>query len=366
MQNLKPGELFDKSPMIKFFSEKKFCPKCNQPLKVKKTEPGKKVYTLAIGTINAHETILHCKACDNETVYRSESLRKLIPFRCSYAYDILVFVGTKMFLHSWDIARIKSEIEAKGCTISSSEISYLAKKFIVYLTQIHRESQTGIKQSMGLNGGYILHLDGTMEADSPVLMSVLDGITGFVLDNIKIPSERSKELIPFLKRIEYAYGTPLALVHDMGKGILKAVKDVFPGVPDFICHFHFLRDIGRDLIDEEYAIIRKRLKNHGIQSFLNILASPLKIVVENNVALVSDIQEKINGKNRTGAMQAHTATVSAYVLIKWIMDGKKQGKGYGYPFDRPLFNLYKRLRNAYDAVTIIRCSNFNGDRKETF
>jgi hypothetical protein len=344
--------------------EKLFCPKCNQPLKVKKTEPGKTVYTLTIGAINAHETILHCKTCDNENVYRSESLRKLIPFRCSYAYDVLVFVGTKMFLHSWDIARIKSEIEAKGCTISSSEISYLAKKFIVYLAQIHRESQTRIKWHMGLNGGYILHLDGTMEADSPVLMSVLDGITGFVLDNIKIPSERSKELIPFLKRIKCAYGRPLALVHDMGSGILKAVKDVFPKVPDFVCHFHFLRDIGKDLMDEEYSIIRKRLKNHGIQSFLNILASPLKEVVENNTALVFDIQEKMNGKNHTGTMQANIASVSVFVLIKWILDGKKQGKGYGYPFDRPLLNLSQRLKSAYEAVDILRCSKFNGDRKE--
>jgi hypothetical protein len=150
----------------------------------------------------------------------------------------------------------------------------------------------------------------------------------------------------------------------MGSGILKAVKDVFPKVPDFVCHFHFLRDIGKDLMDEEYSIIRKRLKNHGIQSFLNILASPLKEVVENNTALVFDIQEKMNGKNHTGTMQANIASVSVFVLIKWILDGKKQGKGYGYPFDRPLLNLSQRLKSAYEAVDILRCSKFNGDRKE--
>lgn len=329
-----------------------------------KTEPDKIVYTLAVGAINVHETISHCGACDNKSVYRSESLRRLIPFRCSYGYDVLVFVGTKMFLHSWDIARIKSEVETKGLPISSSEISYLAKKFIVYLTQIHRESRERIIRHMSLNGGYILHLDGTMEADSPVLMSVLDGITGFVLDNIKIPTERSAELIPFLKRIMDNFGKPLALVHDMGSGILKAVKEVFPGVPDFICHFHFLRDIGRDLMDKEYNIIRKRLKNHGIQSFLNTVASPLKEVVENNPSLVFDIQGKMNGKNDAGIMPAYTASVSAFVLIKWILDGKKQGKGYGYPFDRPLLNLYQRLKDGYEAVDMLRCSNFNGDGKE--
>lgn len=137
-----------------------------------KTEPDKIVYTLAVGAINVHETISHCGACEDKSVYRSESLRRLIPFRCSYGYDVLVFVGTKMFLHCWDIARIKSEIGTKGLPISSSEISYLAKKFIVYLTQIHHESRERIIRHMSLNGGYILQLDGTMEADSPVLMSV--------------------------------------------------------------------------------------------------------------------------------------------------------------------------------------------------
>jgi len=28
---------------------------------------------------------------------------------------------------------------------------------------------------------------------------------------------------------------------------MKAIKTVFPGIADFICHFHFLKDIGNDL-----------------------------------------------------------------------------------------------------------------------
>jgi hypothetical protein len=32
----------------------------------------------------------------------------------------------------------------------------------------------------------------------------------------------------------------------MGVGIMASVKEVFPGVPDFICHFHFLRDLGKN------------------------------------------------------------------------------------------------------------------------
>jgi hypothetical protein len=270
-----------------------------------------------------------------------------------------------MFLQSWDAAQIQSGLESKGLPISSSEIAYLAKKFIVYLAQIHRESAESIKGHMSLNGGYILHIDGTMEADSPVLISVIDGISGFVLDNIKVPSERSKELILFLGRIKSNYGVPLALVHDMGQGILKAVKAVFPGIPDFICHFHFLRDIGRDLLDGEYDIIRKRLKKHGVQSYLNSLSSTLKDVVESNTSVVNAFKKRMEGENhRAGIMMEGMASISAFTLIKWILDGKKQGKGYGYPFDRPLFNLSQRFKKAYAAVDILRHEKFKGNGKE--
>jgi hypothetical protein len=102
-------------------------------------------------------------------------------------------------------------------------------------------------------GGYILHLDGTCEADSPLLFTGMDGIAKIVLDNIKLPSEKAESIIPFLQKIKREYGDPIALVHDMGKGILAAVATVFKRVPDFICHFHFLRDIGKDLFEEEYA-----------------------------------------------------------------------------------------------------------------
>jgi hypothetical protein len=56
-----------------------------------------------------------------------------------------------------------------------------------------------------------------------------------------MPSEDSKHIIPLLTQFKSNYGNPIALVHDMGNAILKAVKTVFPTVPDYICHFHFLR-----------------------------------------------------------------------------------------------------------------------------
>ena len=133
---------------------------------------------------------------------------------------------------------------------------------------------------MGSVGGYILHLDGTCEGDSPHLMSTIDGLSKIVLDNIKIPSENAAQLIPFLRTIKQAYGEPIAMVHDMGSAILNATKEVFPNIPDYICHFHFLKDIGKDLFAHDNSTIRRHLKTHAIRSHLRKTAKGLKKAID--------------------------------------------------------------------------------------
>lgn len=101
-------------------------------------------------------------------------------------------------------------------------------------------------------GGYVLHLDALHGGDGQALMTGLDGLSQIVLANVKIPGERSSLLIPFLRDLQETYGPPAACVHDMGKGLCKAVREVFPRTPDFICHFHFLRDLGNDYLERPF------------------------------------------------------------------------------------------------------------------
>ena len=94
-------------------------------------------------------------------------------------------------------------------------------------------------------------------------MTGIDAVMEIVLGNIKLPSEKADGIVPFLRQLEQCFGPPLALVHDLSKGILAAIQEVFPGLPDFICHFHFLRDLGKDLCGAAYDTGRKRLQTHG-------------------------------------------------------------------------------------------------------
>lgn len=303
-----------------------------------------------IGEFIAHERLLYCNHCDCETVYASSDLAKLVERRCSFGYDVMVYIGRALFLRHRCNREIIDELAVKNIRISPSEIDYLGRKFIIYLAVAHQQSAGRIREAMQLKGGYMLHVDGTFDTTGPMLMSGLDSITEIVLGNVKIPSEKAAKIIPFLRRIARLFGQPLAVVIDMGRGIMKAVEEVFADIPFFICHFHFLRDIGKDLFGKEYAIIRNRLKKHQITATLRRRARLLREIIDENPSLINALDASIKNKQLSGSTFWLISIVSAYSLIQWALDGKNQAQGYGFPFDQPHVTFARRLRIVYDNI----------------
>ena len=214
------GSLFVDKPTIAFYPEVELCPHCGRRLHVQKSWE-KTIVTMDIGEFKAKETVLECPY--DKAVFNSPQLRALAPAQCTYGFDVIVDIGMSLFVHCRNEREIMKDLAARNIFISEREIGYQGRKFVVYLALAHRESRNQLIESMAKRGGYILHVDGTCEGDSPILFCGLDGISEIVLDNIKIPSERKELLIPFFQRIKEQYGDPVALVHDMGVGILMAV-----------------------------------------------------------------------------------------------------------------------------------------------
>lgn len=289
-------------------------------------------------------------------------MKALAPYRCTFGYDVIVHVGYALFVHCRSEQEITKELAEKNISISDREISFLGKKFVTYLAMAHRESRQRIRRAMAVRGGYILHLDGTCEGDSPHLCSGLDGMTELVLDNVKLPSEKADLLIPFLRQIKQHYGDPLALVHDMGKGILLAVGEVFPGKPDFICHFHFLRDIGKDLLDDHSQRIRNRIKKLKIRTLLRQKAKSLEKAMGANDKAVQALKTGID-KGEIAISSFHQMPdLAAFTMIHWAFDISGQLKGYGFPFDLPPLVFYQRLQMIYSVIEPIRHTPLHGNK----
>ncbi len=95
-----------------------------------------------------------------------------------------------------------SELENRNIHISSSAVTYLAHKFIIYLSPLYQESGLKLEMQIQQNDGYILHIDGTSEGARPHLISAIDEICNFALANVKVLSGSNAHIVQFLKEIK--------------------------------------------------------------------------------------------------------------------------------------------------------------------
>jgi len=320
------------------------------------------VSTLHVGRFHATEVVLKCPSC--KRTYRSEELGQLVPSGANFGYDVMVYVGQALWLHCRNEEEVVAELAQKNVRISPREVSLLGMKFIVYLALAHQRRAPALHADLLTRGGYICHLDATCEGGDPFLMSSLDSLSNIVLGNIKLPAEDEAHIVPFLERLRQVFGVPLALVHDMGSGILKAVAKVFPGVKDFICHFHFLRDIGKDYLGAEYDTIRKRLSHHGISATLRYRAKQLKREMDVNPELIAALPRSLEHAALPVEVVALAPTIGTYTLIQWALSAKADGDGYGFPFDHPHLAFAQRLQRLNAQIDKIKDLHLRGQWRD--
>ncbi len=347
-------KLLSTSPLIYFSTPEVVCPSCGGDLKVRKTKTKRLVYTLHIGAFYVHETWKICAEC--ATIQRSKKLQNLLPSKCNFGYDVIVRVGQRLFLDNRTLVEVKSELAAAKINISENGVRSLGYKFIVYLTLAHLQAANRIKAVMERNSGYMLHIDATCDGGSPMLLSGMDAITSIVLWNSKIPTEKASNIIPFLQEVKELYGDPLLVVADMGKGIEAAVRMVFgEDMRLLICHFHFLRDIGKDLLTTQNEIIRSLLRKHGAGEKLRYRLRQLHKVVEENPKLVKRLESDVavQGELTDEEMELLPALAVCF-LFQWALAGKGTGDAYGFPFDRPHLAFALRIKAVYCQLNVLK------------
>lgn len=334
--DLNPARLFPEKLSLRFRPHKEWCD-CEAYLKVQKTR-SRRLSTLLLGDFDAQETVLQCPCC--KKTFFSEQLQSLAPSQGKFSFDIIVRVGQALFLHCRNDLDIQQALlKESNVSISLSEINHLGKKFIVYLALAHQDCQEALKQYMQIQGGYILHLDATCEGGSPHLMSSIDEISHIVIHNQKMPSENSDYIIPFLQQIKKNYGDPLALAHDMGSGILRAVAEVFPGIRDFICHFHFLKAQGKNLFEHDYNTIRRHLHSYKLSTQLRKIAKALKQAIDDDETMIMGLNAYLQRQDDEDTQKVDlNPTIKTYLLITWILEANNASHGFGFPFDRVHFD----------------------------
>lgn len=142
---MNPKMLFPATPELNFRPETESCLQCKTKMNVLKTTK-RTVVTMGIGKFVACETHLICPRCGKTS--RCEDLRRLVPFKGKFGYDVQVHIGKSSYLRSLNEKTLIDELKSAAVDISESEIRYLWQKFVAYLGICHGQKQLKIRLAM--------------------------------------------------------------------------------------------------------------------------------------------------------------------------------------------------------------------------
>jgi len=339
-----------KTSVIHFAAERQYCPICGDPTEYYKTTRRRSFQTLRFGEVLFRESQVRCRRHRHDVeegsplIYGSSFLRSLVPAGSRIGFDAIVSIGTMRFLEYRQVEEVVKALQAQGISSSSSSVSRWADFFLAAVECLHYTRAQKLRKLIERNGGYLLHIDGTTETKSDTVFVCVDRVLGTVLLTEKMASENEEEIERALRRLKTLFGRPRAIMRDMSGRIGSAVAEVFPGVPDRICHFHFLRDIGKDLLGKLYVQMGHTMVRLKINADLRRLRRELeKAIPVDRVRRAATLFRDVSQLEQlpTSCVREYEE-VLALRLINWCLDHASDGEGLGFPFD--LYRVYYHSR----------------------
>lgn len=334
------------------------CPICHNLLKSWKTTEPRTIRTISWGAFWVNERLKNCPVCRAEMIFRSEVLRLVVPRRRTFAYDVMVYIGEQKFLWNKTLEAIQQMLrdDFRIC-MSRSLLSLYVQEFCYRFECLHYVKLAKLAQwTKEEQLGYMLHVDCSSEHKSDTVFVAYDRTSEIVLISEKVPSERMPFLAPVLRKIKAHMGEPVSTMSDMGLPILKALEDVFPDVERRICHTHFLRDVGKDILDPIYAALRDKLNQSKINARLNALERDiLGTRREPDLSWFCGQRPLLRICTRERYQDLEPALVLHFVRACRKV---KTVSGLGYPFDLPWLRyaeaLFRCAIDVRDCLALLR------------
>ena len=266
---------------------------------------------------------VHVRKCPDHKETNRKAIDALIN-GSEFDPGVVMAVGLLRWIMDYQRSEIHILMESRGIEISAGEISNMSREFLLRFYCIHRRHMKDLDL-----GEYILHLDGTGESGDEIVFMAKDGITGITMDARIMPSESGEYITPFLEGIKDLFGDPVSVLRDMGSAIKESASAVFPGILELICHYHFAKDLGKDVFS----------------SYPELRAS---MVSTKALAQISALRVPETGDGIVYAEKLWTAIASEYALYPRNIPSK-------FPFVLPYFQVLERCMEIEDMLkSIIR------------
>jgi hypothetical protein len=184
----------------------------------------------------------------------------------------------------------------------------------------------------------------------------MDSLSMQVLESRKIDSENHDQVRDVLREVRRDWGLPLAIVHDLRRALITAAGEVFRGVGQFVCHFHLAADVGKDILSPDIDRLRRVLRRTKVRAKLRQLVRSLKrfaICQDSGDHIVNVLLSLRSSKDMREHCTAESANGVVHALACWILAFAQDGEGYGFPFDLPQLDFYKRIVHVHQMLDAV-------------
>lgn len=201
-----------------------------------------------------------------------------------------------------------------------------------------------------------MHIDATGEDGRGTMLTVLAGWRGWVLGSWKIPTECADAVLPRLRSVADLFGEPCAIMRDFGRAMTEAARTFVQernlDIPILGCHFHFLRDVGEDLLEEPHDRLRSSFRRFEVRSGLRALARDLGRKLGTEIDAVRlELGRWLNEPSDGHDLgDGDTGLAMVRALAQWVLQYQDDGEGDGFPFDLPYLDLWNRCNAALRAT----------------
>ena len=237
--------------------------------------------------------------------------------------DVLVAIGVLRYGLDKRIDQVQRILDRRGIHLSRGHLSRLGVEFLVRWHALFDRSRR--HWAPRLRRGLILLIDGTSDGGGPVTYRAIVARTGVTVHAATIASEKEGDLVAFLKEVKREVGRPRLILRDGSPAARNACTRVFPGVPQALCHWHFLRGAGEALLKAAYERLRTRILATKELARLETLRKRLVEACASaadprrrslRVAVRLQLEDVLSARDATGGVPFHLAYFEVALAVR--------------------------------------------------
>lgn len=232
--------------------------------------------------------------CPNHTVgLKSAEWLQAAPMYCTYGYDVIASIGWQRQIGLRTFNEVHENLSSK-VQISASNVRHLYNERYLPLLACSERKFFDQLQQASEESGLIYTLDGLApEGGEPQLWVVRELYTNLTIRSGWLGGQDQTTFEAFLEPIAALNFNVTSIISDKQRGLLPAIKTIFPNTAHAFCQAHYLKNIAEPVagVDEGLKMsLRKnvrsevgdliRSENHGeaqgrVLTVTGILPSPI-------------------------------------------------------------------------------------------